>query len=158
MPIIINPDDGPFLGPGLGYGQSYFYVPNIIAIRDTPDSIENIATVPLSFGTTILVIYNGQAWFWRLVGGPANALTPKTECQPLDYDPTSPAHWELVCTNGVQLISVATTTDLYPDTSAGNFYDVSALASAMTIQPHTGVIDDGQELIIRIKDNGTARA
>ena len=54
--------------------------------------------------------------------------------------------------------TTASTATLTPDVSAANFYTVTALASAITIANPTGTPLEGQKLIIRLKDNGTARA
>ena len=54
--------------------------------------------------------------------------------------------------------SVASTATLTPDIDTANLYDVTAQAAAITIANPTGTPVNGDIIIIRIKDNGTARA
>ena len=60
----------------------------------------------------------------------------------------------------LQPLTVATTTGttVTPTSGTTNQYNVTALASAATIAAPTGTPVDGQKLLIRIQDNGTARA
>ena len=53
--------------------------------------------------------------------------------------------------------SVAATATLTP-TSAIHQWNITAQNAGLTIAAPTGTFADGQDLIIRIKDNGTARA
>jgi hypothetical protein len=53
--------------------------------------------------------------------------------------------------------TIANTATITPSTN-NNTYTVTALATAATIAAPTGTPIDGQKLLIRIKDNGTARA
>ena len=53
--------------------------------------------------------------------------------------------------------TVATTATLTP-TSAVHQYNITAQNGALTVAAPTGTFQDGQGLLIRIKDNGTARA
>jgi hypothetical protein len=52
----------------------------------------------------------------------------------------------------------ATSASLTINGDAVDMYTVTALAEAMTINAPTGTPTEGQTLLIRIKDNGTARA
>jgi hypothetical protein len=54
--------------------------------------------------------------------------------------------------------TTASTATLTPDLSVANFYTVTAQAAAINIANPTGTPLEGQKLIIRLKDNGTARA
>lgn len=54
--------------------------------------------------------------------------------------------------------TVASTATLTIDSDATDQYNVTALATGMTIAAPTGTPTDGQKLMIRILDNGTARA
>lgn len=54
-------------------------------------------------------------------------------------------------------VTVATTATLTP-TSAAHQYNITGQNAALTIAAPTGTFQDGQGLLIRIKDNGTARA
>lgn len=54
--------------------------------------------------------------------------------------------------------TAASTATLTPDANAHDVIAVSAQAAALSIAAPVGVPTDGQALIIRIRDNGTARA
>lgn len=54
--------------------------------------------------------------------------------------------------------TTATGATITPDVSAADQYTVTALSSAANFAAPTGSPTNGQKLIIRIKDNGTARA
>lgn len=53
--------------------------------------------------------------------------------------------------------TTASTSSLTIDSDATDVYTVTALAAAMTINNPSGTPTEGQRLILRIKDNGTAR-
>lgn len=55
------------------------------------------------------------------------------------------------------VVTVAATATLTP-TSAANQYNITAQNAGLTIAAPTGTFLDGQGLLIRIKDNGTARS
>jgi hypothetical protein len=55
-------------------------------------------------------------------------------------------------------ITATTATSLTPDVSVGDIYCYTALASALTINAPIGTPTNGDKLIFRILDNGTARA
>ncbi len=54
--------------------------------------------------------------------------------------------------------TTTSTSSLTIDYSVNNYYTVTALAATMTINAPTGSPVEGDELVIRIKDNGTARS
>lgn len=58
----------------------------------------------------------------------------------------------------VRSLTQTTTASLTPDTLSYDQFNVTALATGLTINPATGVLTDGLSIIFRIKDNGTARA
>lgn len=58
----------------------------------------------------------------------------------------------------VRVNSQTTATIISPDFSQFDMEEVTALATAVAINGHNGSPTDGQQSIIRIKDNGTARA
>ena len=64
--------------------------------------------------------------------------------------------WEKIKGN-IESVSVATATTLTPNVDTSEMEIVSALAGALTIASPTGTPHEGQELIFRIKDDGTAR-
>jgi hypothetical protein len=55
-------------------------------------------------------------------------------------------------------VTAASASSLTPDISAADFYAYTALAAALTINAPTGTPVAGNRLMIRLKDNGTARA
>jgi hypothetical protein len=57
-----------------------------------------------------------------------------------------------------RVTSVASSATPTPDVSTTDQYNLTALAAAAAFGAPTGTPQDGQKLIIRIKDNGTARA
>jgi hypothetical protein len=57
-----------------------------------------------------------------------------------------------------RVVSTASSATPTPDVSTADQYNLTALAAAATFGVPTGTPLDGQKLIIRIKDNGTARA
>jgi len=57
----------------------------------------------------------------------------------------------------VPLVTI-TTANLVVDTNTQNFVAITAQAQALIIAAPTGTPTEGQKLIIRIKDDGTARA
>ena len=54
-------------------------------------------------------------------------------------------------------ITTTSTATLTPDVSADDFFTVTAQAATITIANPTGTPVDGQKIIVRIKDNGSAR-
>jgi hypothetical protein len=57
-----------------------------------------------------------------------------------------------------RIISIASASTITPTSATADEYVVTALAASPTIAAPSGSPVDGQQLIIRIKDNGTARA
>jgi len=55
-------------------------------------------------------------------------------------------------------VTTTTATSLTPDVAVGDIYCYTALASALTINAPTGTPTNGDKLIFRLLDNGTARA
>ena len=55
-------------------------------------------------------------------------------------------------------VTTTTATSLTPDVASGDIYCYTALASALTINAPTGTPTNGDKLIFRLLDNGTARA
>lgn len=56
-----------------------------------------------------------------------------------------------------KISSTASTATLTPDVSSYSQYNVTALATALTIAAPTGTPVDGDKIMIRLKDNGTAQ-
>ena len=63
----------------------------------------------------------------------------------------------LISTSAPNIGSTTSNATITPTTTSGQ-YEVTALATAANIAAPTGTVIDGQKLIIRIKDNGVARA
>ncbi len=59
--------------------------------------------------------------------------------------------------HGAVTVATAPSGTLTP-TSAAHQYNITGQSAALTIAAPTGTFQDGQGLLIRIKDNGTARA
>ena len=57
-----------------------------------------------------------------------------------------------------RVTSAASASSLTPDVSAADIYAYTALAAGLTINAPTGTPVDGDKLIFRLLDNGTARA
>lgn len=57
-----------------------------------------------------------------------------------------------------RLTTTASTATLTPNIDTNNIYELSAQAAALNIANPTGTPNDGDVLLIRLKDNGTARA
>ena len=57
-----------------------------------------------------------------------------------------------------RVVTAASTATLAPDISAGDQYNLTAQAAALTVSAPIGTPVDGNKLIFRILDNGTARA
>lgn len=57
-----------------------------------------------------------------------------------------------------RLVTAASTATLTPNIDTANVYELSAQADSLTIANPTGTPNDGDVFIIRIKDNGIARA
>lgn len=57
-----------------------------------------------------------------------------------------------------RLVTAASSATLTPDIDTANVYELSAQAAGLTIANPAGTPNDGDVLIFRIKDNGTARA
>jgi len=55
-------------------------------------------------------------------------------------------------------VTTASTATLTPDISAGDQFTITAQAAALSVANPTGTPVNGQKMMIRIKDNGTARA
>jgi hypothetical protein len=116
-------------------GRQYFII----------NSSTGILTVKSSDGTTIAALYPGQnLWFTAL-----------------SFTPATPSGWSVGSGPGSPLPRVSTTTStssLTVNSGTTDQYTVTALAAALTINAPSGSPQDGQSLMIRIKDNGTARA
>jgi hypothetical protein len=102
-------------------------------------------SVVLGTGPTITAgIYNGTVGATTANTGAFTTLTASTNISSTRINP--------------RIISVATAVSFAPDISTTDQYVITALATAATFNAPTGTPLNGQKLIIRIKDNATARA
>jgi hypothetical protein len=63
-------------------------------------------------------------------------------------------------TSGVatRVVSITSSATITPTANTADQYEVTALATGATIAAPSGTPSDGQKIILRIKDNGTAQA
>ena len=111
-------------------GTNSFNAPNMVYLTST--------SVDLAIGTTTL---NAIRF---VINGGADAAQITTA-------------GTLISTSAPNIGTTTSGSTITPTASSGQ-YNVTALAAAATIAIPTGTAIDGQRLMIRIKDNGTARA
>lgn len=127
-------------------------------LTDFPSTAE-IVTTSLANGD--ILTWNATAGEWQNIAGPttfgytliqnANAADARTD---LDVYSTTEVDNLVSAINTQTVVSSATVTP----TSENDLVVVTAQAEALDIANPTGTMTQGQALIIRIKDNGTARA
>ena len=93
-----------------------------------------------------VAVSTGTVWAASLPA-PSSAVVGITDTQTLTNKRVTP--------RSVDIASAATIT---PTGDTADQYEVTALATPATIAAPSGTPTDGQKLILRIKDNGTARA
>lgn len=134
-------------------------VPTFLSV--SPPTITTSGTFAVTLSGTALPVANGGTGATTLTGvvigngtsaftvktNPTGAFVGTTDSQTLSSKRIDP-----------RTSSAATATTLTPDVSAVDQYNLTALASGLTINAPTGTPVDGNKLIFRILDNGTSRA
>jgi hypothetical protein len=93
-----------------------------------------------------IAVSTGSAWTTSLTA-PSGTVVGTTDTQTLTNKSITP-----------RIVSVASTGTIQPNGSTTDQYEVTALAVNPTIFGASSTVVDGQKMILRIKDNGTARS
>lgn len=127
-----------------------------------------LPTTSVTAGMSWTIINNstGAVLVASSAGNTVATVSPSTAmvCTALVATPTTAAHWTASATSDAtrrivpRSISTASTATPSINSDTTDFYYLTALAVAITAITITGTPVDGQQLTLRFKDNGTARA
>ena len=117
-------------------------VPSLLSVSGVP--ITTSGTVALTYSGTALPIANGGTGSTTLAGA---SIATYTGTETLTNKRINP-----------RFLSQTSVATLAPDISAYDQYNLTAQAAALSVSAPIGTPVDGNKLIFRILDNGTARA
>jgi hypothetical protein len=117
-------------------------VPSFLSVSGSP--ITTSGTLAITLSGTALPIANGGTGATTLAGASIATYSGTETLTNKRIDP--------------RVTSAASASTLTPDISVSDVYAYTALAAGLTINAPTGTPLDGDKLIFRLLDNGTARA
>ena len=140
---LTSTDWSTFNGKGSGTVTSVAAtVPSFLSVAGSP--ITTTGTLAITFSGTALPIANGGTGATTLAGASIATYSGTETLTNKRIDP--------------RVTSAASASSLTPDISVSDVYAYTALAAGLTINAPNGTPLDGDKLIFRLLDNGTARA
>jgi hypothetical protein len=117
-------------------------VPSFLSVTGSP--ITTAGTLAIAYSGTALPVANGGTGATTLAGASIATYSGTETLSNKRIDPRN--------------VVAASASTLTPDVSVGDIYAYTALAADLTINAPIGTPTDGDKLIFRLLDNGTARA